>query len=123
MLDVLDLLAPTNICSSRAIDALNTPVERIVCVAVDGELVVGVGTLIVENKVIHGASIAGRIEDVAVDADYQGEGVGRQLLEGILQLASDLDCYKVTLSCNEENVGFYEKCGFRRHDIGMRIDL
>ena len=38
-------------------------------------------------------------------------------------MAEGLGCYKCILECKDELVGFYEKLGFRRHDVGMRIDF
>jgi hypothetical protein len=32
-------------------------------------------------------------------------------------------CYKVILSCFENRAAFYQGLGFRRHDVGMRVDL
>lgn len=84
---------------------------------------VGALTLLVEQKFIRNGGLAGHIEDVAVRRDYQGRSIGKQLIETATSVARELGCYKNVLSCSEENVPFYERCGYRRHGVEMRIDL
>lgn len=71
----------------------------------------------------YGGSWAGYIENVVIDADYQGFGFGRQIVQAIVNDAKYLGCYKVELNCSDDNIPFYEKCGFRYHENCMRIDL
>jgi glucosamine-phosphate N-acetyltransferase len=85
--------------------------------------VVGSASLLVEEKFIHGGGLSSHIEDVAVHRDFQKQGIGAELVRFLVEEARRLGCYKVILNCREENVPFYEKTGFRRHDVGMRIDL
>jgi len=54
----------------------------------------------------------GRIEDVVVDSDYRGQKLGNVLIELLKKLARYLNCYKLTLDCNDEMIVFYEKFGF-----------
>ena len=54
---------------------------------------------------------------------YKDQGVGRALVRHAVAEAKQLGCYKVILSCYEDLVPYYERLGFRRHDVGMRIDL
>ena len=81
--------------------------------------IVATGTLFVERKFIHGCGKVGHIEDVVVDASCRGQGVGKQLIEALMQWAQDKGCYKVILDCAEGNAGFYEKCGMRQKEIQM----
>lgn len=93
-------------------------------VAVDGNgNVLGTGSLILEHKFIHRGGTIGHIEDVAVHPDHGGKGVGSAVVKSLVELARQSGCYKVILSCNDENLAFYSRLGFRRHDNGMRIDL
>jgi len=89
---------------------------------VDGR-VVGSASLLVEEKFIHDGGLSSHIEDVAVHKDFQKQGIGAELVRFLVQEARRLGCYKVILNCREGNVPFYEKTGFHRHDVGMRIDL
>jgi glucosamine-phosphate N-acetyltransferase len=94
----------------------------LVAVGADGQ-VLGATTLFVEQKFIHGGGLVGHIEDVAVRKGYEGMGVGGSLVKAGVEMAEGLACYKCILDCNDEMAGFYEKLGFRRHDVGMRIDF
>ncbi|MEX1096193.1 MAG: GNAT family N-acetyltransferase, partial [Planctomycetales bacterium] len=87
------------------------------------EEVIGAATLVVERKLIHGGRRAGRIEDVVVDRRCRRRGIGRLLIERLCRLAAELGCYRVVLCCDPRNTGFYERCGFREHDVGMRLDI
>lgn len=89
---------------------------------VDGEPV-GHGAVIIEEKPSYGGSRAGYLEDIVIDERYRGEGYGRQIIDALVSHARHLGCRKVNLSCAEHNVGFYEKCGFHRHEVTMRMDL
>jgi glucosamine-phosphate N-acetyltransferase len=88
-----------------------------------GGRIVGTTTLVVERKFIHGGGLVGHIEDVAVRRGYEGRGVGGSLVRAAVKKAKDVGCYKCILDCKDELVEFYEKLGFHRHDVGMRIDL
>lgn len=81
--------------------------------------VVGIATLLVETKLIHGFSKVGHIEDVAVDSKERGLNLGRYLIRYLCNLAKSFGCYKVILDCDVENVGFYKKCGLAERGIEM----
>jgi glucosamine-phosphate N-acetyltransferase len=94
----------------------------LVAVGADGQ-VMGATTLLVEEKFIHGGGRVGHIEDVAVRRGYEGRGLGGSLVRAAVEMAEEMACYKCILDCKEELTGFYEKLGFRRRDVGMRIDF
>ena len=85
--------------------------------------IVGTASLIIEEKFIHDGGCSGHIEDVAVHRDYQKQGIGAVLVRHLVDQAKAAGCYKVILNCHEGIAAFYEKLGFRQHDVGMRIDL
>jgi glucosamine-phosphate N-acetyltransferase len=85
--------------------------------------VVGSVSLLVERKFIHRGGKVGHVEDVAVRRGYRGKGLGAELVRHATQEARKLGCYKVILSCFEQLAPFYASLGYRKHDIGMRIDL
>lgn len=84
--------------------------------------VVGVASLITINKLIRSGNRVGLIEDVAVDNESRGMGIGYLLIEKLKELAIEKNCYKTILNCSEENIGFYEKCGFYQKEVQMRWD-
>lgn len=74
--------------------------------------VVASATLVVELKFIHTAALRGRVEDVVVHSDYRQLRLGSMLVELLTMLSKELGCYKVTLDCKENMLGFYLKYGY-----------
>ncbi len=91
-------------------------------VALNGSKIVGTCTLLIESKFIHEGSIVGHIEDVSIDADCQGMGVGLYLVKAVLNASSEMGCYKTLLDCQDNVVKFYEKIGFKKSATTMRFD-
>jgi glucosamine-phosphate N-acetyltransferase len=85
--------------------------------------VVGTISLLIERKFIHRGGKVGHIEDVAVRRGFRGKGLATTLVRHAVSEARRLGCYKVVLNCFDQLARLYESLGFRRHDIGMRIDL
>lgn len=88
----------------------------------DGEIV-GTAMVLVKRGFIHGCAKAAIIEDVVTRAGFEGRGIATALMRRLEETAADLGCYKDMLYCSEENVPFYEKLGYRRHEVLMRKDL
>ena len=84
-----------------------------------GGKIIGCGTLVIEPKFIHNMSYLGHIQDVVIDGNYRKKGLGKMLIDQLLKWARDFDCYKVVLDCHENNIEFYEKCGFTRRGAEM----
>lgn len=89
---------------------------------IDGA-VIGTATLHLQQKMIRNGGIAALIEDVAVRQQYRGQKIGEQLILHLIQKAKELNCYKIILSCFDERVSFYERCGFKKECNTMRINL
>jgi glucosamine-phosphate N-acetyltransferase len=89
---------------------------------VDGRIC-ATATLVTDPRFSGGFRPAGRLEDVAVRPDRQGQGLGRQIVAHALAEARRLGCYKVTLECDDDKMGFYEKLGLSGNGQSMRIDL
>ena len=101
----------------------SNPLYNIFVAIKDDKEVVGLITLLVEQKFIHNGRKVGHIEDVVTRAGYEGVGIGSALVQASLKRAKENDCYKVILDCSENNTSFYEKIGFRNSSIGMRYDI
>jgi len=91
-------------------------------VMTDGDRVIGAGTLIIDQKFINSKRVA-RIEEVVIDSAYRNKGLGKELITFLTNEADLRGCYKVLLTCNDNNVGFYEKCGFFNSSNCMRKNL
>lgn len=79
-------------------------------VIMDNNIVIGTGTIIIEQKIIHGFGKIGHIEDIVIDKNYQGKGIGKKLINFLLNFAKENNCYKTILGCEDEKLNFYIKC-------------
>ena len=73
------------------------------------------GQLMVEHTTVY-------IDDICVDENARGQGVGKALYEHILAFAREKGAYNVTLnvwSCNPGAMAFYEKLGLVPYKVGM----
>jgi glucosamine-phosphate N-acetyltransferase len=92
--------------------------HKIIVIVYENKIVAN-GTLLIEDKIIHGISKVGHIEDIVVDSESRGSGLGKKIVSYMTNLAKENNCYKVILNCKEENSGFYQKCGYVRKEIEM----
>lgn len=81
--------------------------------------IIGSGSLLIENKVIHSCGNVGHIEDVVISSEMRGLGLGKILVNKLIEIAKSQRCYKVILDCNQSNIAFYEKCGFIKKETQM----
>lgn len=88
-------------------------------VGVLGNDIITFGSIFLEKKIRGG--IFGHIEDIVVRNDFQGNGIGKELINKLILYAKDNNCYKVTLTCNKSNIGFYEKIGFTNEQVSMKF--
>lgn len=75
--------------------------------------IVASASLIVEQKFIRQGAMAGHIEDVVTDKSVRGKGLGKVIIDALLELGERLGCYKILLDCSDDNVPFYERCGLQ----------
>ncbi len=85
--------------------------------------IVGTATLVVEQKFIRQAASAGHIEDVVSDKNVRGKGIGKLLVDSLIDLGKVIGCYKVLLDCSDDNVPFYQRCGMTPKERQMVIYL
>ncbi|KAL4063791.1 acyl-CoA N-acyltransferase [Scleroderma yunnanense] len=81
--------------------------------------IVGVGTVFIERKFIRGLGSVGHIEDIAVDKSQQGKKLGMRIIQALTHISENVGCYKTILNCSEENMPFYEKCGYKKKELEM----
>jgi glucosamine-phosphate N-acetyltransferase len=85
--------------------------------------VIGTATLLIEQKFIHNGGKAGHIEDVVTRKEYEGRGIGKEIMKELITIAKENGCYKIILDCDEKVIKFYEKIGFRKHSLMMRMNI
>ena len=84
--------------------------------------IVGSTTLLIEQKFIHEGGFVGHIEDVVVNKEFEGGGIGMKLVLSLLDIAKEKKCYKTILNCEDKLIPFYEKIGFKQKSTEMRFD-
>ena len=123
----VDLLSQLSIVDSKDditfekfisyIDTLHN--KHMIYVIENNNSIISTITIIIEDKIIHNMGRVMHIEDVIVDKNYRGEGLGKMLLQYAIDIAEKEKCYKIILNCSEETRGFYEKCDFIKKNVQM----
>ncbi|MFI8744031.1 GNAT family N-acetyltransferase [Pseudomonas sp. NPDC077186] len=100
--------------------------NRLVLVAErDGELL-GTCTLILIEHLAHNFARSAILEDVVVDSEARGLGIGQALMQHAVQHARAWGCYKLALSSSQSREAahrFYEGLGFRPHGVSLALTL
>ena len=125
-LTTLDSLKQTsNMDKNKAEEVFETinsnPNHIIVIAELDGKIV-GTTTLLIEPKFIHDGGLVGHIEDVVVEKNVQGQGIGNKIVKFLLEVAKNRGCYKTILNCTDDVKEFYEKNGFKHTANELRFD-
>ena len=89
----------------------------------ENDNLIGAGTILFEKKFIHNISLYGHIEDIIIKKEYRKKGLGKLLINNLIQVCKDRKCHKILLDCSDELINFYEKCGFKNNGNQMTIYL
>ena len=98
-------------------------------VAVEGEQVLGYGFCFYkkyENDPVIADHSELYIDDLCVDENCRGQGIGKAIYQEICRYAKMRKCYNVTLnvwSCNASAMKFYESLGLKPQKVGMEVIL
>lgn len=106
---------------------LNEPaVNCVVLVAERDAKLLGTCTLHLIEHLAHNFARSAILEDVVVDADARGLGIGQALIDKAVERARAWGCYKLALSSNqsrEQAHRFYARLGFKPHGISLALTL
>lgn len=105
---------------------LSPTANREVLVAEQDNLLLGTCTLHLIEHLAHGFAHSAIIEDMVVDSEQRGRGIGRALMLHAIDQASLWGCYKVGLSSAASRQAahdFYRNLGFEQHGISLAINL
>lgn len=81
--------------------------------------IVSTGTLFLEIKLSHGGRPVGHIEDIIVHPNYRGKGLSSIIMQHLLNISKERNCYKTILQCKHELCNIYEKSGFEKKGMEM----
>jgi GNAT superfamily N-acetyltransferase len=106
---------------------LGQPVlNREILVAERNGQLLGTCTINLIEHLAHNFARSAILEDVVVDADARGLGIGQALMSKAIERARTWGCYKVALSSNhkrEDAHKFYENLGFKLHGYSLMLPL
>jgi GNAT superfamily N-acetyltransferase len=95
-----------------------------VYVAILNGSIVGTFALLIMDNLAHMGARSGVVEDVVVQRDWRGKGVGRQMIRFAMDRCREKGCYKLALSSNlkrEAAHRFYDGLGFQRHGYSFVV--
>ena len=90
------------------------------------QALIGTFTLLVMDNIGHGGAPIGVVENVVVDQQRRGQGIGRQMMAFAAEVSREQGCYKLILSSNvklQEAHGFYESLGFIKQGYAFNMEL
>jgi ribosomal protein S18 acetylase RimI-like enzyme len=102
------------------------PEYAVYLAAADDGSVVGTFALLVMDNLAHMGTPSAVVEDVCVDEQFRGQGIGRAMMDFAMELARQHGCYKLALSSNAAREGahaFYRSLGFEQHGLSFHVAL
>lgn len=87
--------------------------SRYKCFVYENEMIVGAGRVLADGR------DCAYICDVAVHPDYQGRGLGKQIVRKLTDFSTGHK--KIILYANPGKEGFYSKLGFKKMNTAMAI--
>ena len=87
-------------------------------VAINNETIIGFASIHIIEKLNRRSCL---IEDVVVDKNERGKGIGKLLIEHLINFSKSKSCDKIILNSKESNIPFYNKLGFVQNEIQMVI--
>jgi ribosomal protein S18 acetylase RimI-like enzyme len=85
--------------------------------------IIGTGSVLIENKIIHELGSVAHIEDIVIDSEYRGMGLASVLMNELIKLSKMNNCYKIILDASNDVKPFYKKLGFKDNATNMRLNL
>ena len=80
---------------------------------------IGTATILYEYKFIRNIVKLAHIEDVCIDEKQRNKGIGKLLINYLVNEANKENCYKIILDCDENLENFYKKSGLEKKGIQM----
>lgn len=113
-----NIVEPENL-TPRIAKIADDPRLRAIVAEKDGQVV---GFTELSPYVIPSKGLVAMVEEVVVDSEARGQGIGRLLMENILELAKELGCRQVKLTAaNFVAQKLYESLGFTFKETEVMI--
>lgn len=80
--------------------------------------------LLIMDNLAHMGAKSGIVEDVVVAPEWQGQGIGKQMMQFAMQKCREARCYKLVLSSNKKRHKahrFYQGLGFEEHGYSFVV--
>jgi GNAT superfamily N-acetyltransferase len=103
---------------------LNDASSHILVAAMEGTPV-GLINFTIRQTILH-RSPSALIDELVVAEEYQGKGMGKQLVLAALEKCRQLGCCEVEVSTEKTNLKareFYKRCGFEERGMLFEADL
>jgi glucosamine-phosphate N-acetyltransferase len=84
-------------------------------------IIVGSGSLLIEEKMTYGGCKMGHIENILIDENMRGKKLGTLLMHELVKVADQKKCYRVDLVCENCLNKFYKSVGFNDSLICMTL--
>ncbi len=94
-------------------------------VARDNGCILGFINFTTRKTIMHRNS-SGLIDELVVSKNSRGTGVGKQLIQAVIDKCRQLGCSEVEVSTEKNNLNarrFYKACGFEEEAVLLEIDL
>jgi ribosomal protein S18 acetylase RimI-like enzyme len=111
--------------AERVFDKIGHYPDYNIYVAVYNEQIIGSFELLIMDNLGHLGTPSAVIEDVVVDPKWQGQGIGKMMMQEALTICDRKGCYKAVLSSNLKRNrahAFYESLGFKRHGYSYYVN-
>lgn len=103
----------------------NDPNHELIVAELNGE-VIGTLHLIFIPSISYQGGLRAQVESVRVDREYQNRGIGSEMMKWAIERARGRDAHLVQLTTHksrEDAHRFYERLGFTKSHLGMKLSL
>jgi len=87
----------------------------------ENNIIIGTIKIMIEHKLHNNLRNVAHIEDVVVHKSHRKHGLGTLLIQHAKEISLTHNCYKIVLSCNQDNIAFYKSNGFNEKGSEMTI--
>ncbi len=98
-----------------------TDTNVVLIVAKDDDHIIGMGTLYMITKL---GKNSGLVEDVVVDSDYRGQGLGQKIMEHLIDSARSRGIKQIYLTSRPGRAAgnnLYQKLGFEKKETNVYV--